>query len=55
MLDGSVEFFYQGEKIAQFDSKTAHAIGLYRTNAKREVFSYGPQTTHPVQPYELQP
>ena len=38
LLDGAVEFFYQKEKIARFDSKTTHAFGLYRTNGKREGF-----------------
>ena len=38
MLDGAVEFFYKTEKIAAFDSKTTHALGLYRTNAKKEGF-----------------
>jgi transposase len=42
LLDGGVEFFYHKEKIAAFDSKTSHALGLYRTNAKRERFRYGP-------------
>jgi hypothetical protein len=42
LLDGAVEFFYQNEKIAHFDSKTTHAFGLYRTNGKREGFRYGP-------------
>jgi hypothetical protein len=42
MLDGAVEFFYKNEKIATFDSKTTHALGLYRTNAKKEGFRYGP-------------
>ena len=55
LLDGSVEFFYQGEKIAQFDSKTAHAFALYRTNGSREVSSYGSQTTTPTNLYELSP
>jgi hypothetical protein len=36
LLDGAVEFFYQQEKIARFDSETTHAFGLYRTNTKRE-------------------
>ena len=31
LLDGAVEFFYKTEKIATFDSKTTHTIGLYRT------------------------
>jgi len=55
LLDGSVELFYQGEKIARFDSKTTHAIGLYRTNGRWEVLGYGPETTHPAQLYELSP
>jgi hypothetical protein len=42
LLDGAVEFFYKKEKIASFDSKTTHTIGLYRTPAKREGFRYGP-------------
>src|SRR5262247_3131484 len=36
LLDGAVEFFYQNQKIARFDSKTTHTIGLYRTIGKRE-------------------
>jgi transposase len=55
LLDGSVELFYQGEKIARFDSKTTNTIGLYRTNGRWEVFRYGPETTHPAQLYELSP
>jgi transposase len=41
-LDGAVEFFYKKEKIASFDSKTTHTLGLYRINKKREGFRYGP-------------
>jgi transposase len=55
LLDGSVELFYQGEKIAWFDSKTTHTIGLYRTNARWEVSRYGPDTTRPTQLHELSP
>lgn len=55
LLDGSVELFYQNEKIARFDSKTMHAIGLYRTNGRQAVLRYGPETTRPVQLYELSP
>ena len=55
LLDGSVELFYQGEKIARFDSKTTHTIGLYRTNGRWEVSRYGPETTRPVQLYKLSP
>ncbi len=42
LLDGAVEFFYKTEKIATFDSKTTHTIGLYRTHGKKEGFRYGP-------------
>jgi transposase len=42
LLDGAVELFYKTEKIAAFDSKTTHTMGLYRTPAKREGFRYGP-------------
>ena len=42
LLDGAVEFFYNTEKIATFDSKTTHTIGLYRTNRKKVGFCYGP-------------
>lgn len=55
LLDGSMGFFSRGEKIAHFDSKTTHTIGLYRTNGRQEVSYYGPETTHPVQLYELPP
>ena len=36
LLDGAVEIFYKTEKIAAFDSKTTHTIGLYRTHGKKE-------------------
>ena len=42
LLDGAVEIFYKTEKIASFDSKTTHTIGLYRTIGKKEGFRYGP-------------
>lgn len=42
LLDGAVQFFYKTEKIATFDAKTTHTIGLYRTNGKKEGFRYGP-------------
>jgi hypothetical protein len=48
-LDGAVEFFYKAEKIAAFDSTKTHALGLYRSQKKREGFRYGPisdQSTH---------
>ncbi len=41
LLDGAVEIFYKTEKIAAFDSKTTHTIGLYRSHAKKEGFRYG--------------
>lgn len=50
LLDGAVEFFYKTAKIATFDSKTTHTIGLYRTNAKKEGFRYGPLSTLTTQP-----
>jgi len=42
LLDGAVEIFYKTEKIADFDSKTTHTLGLYQTNGKKEGFRYGP-------------
>jgi transposase len=42
LLDGAVEFFYKTEKIASFDSKTTHTLGLYQTHGKKEGFRYGP-------------
>jgi transposase len=54
LLDGAVEFFYHKEKIARFDSKTTHTIGLYRTNGKREGFRYGPLSILATQ-HELLP
>lgn len=44
-LDGAVEIFYKTEKIAAFDSKTTHTLGLYRTPAKKQGFRYGPIST----------
>jgi hypothetical protein len=55
LLDGAVEFFYQNEKIARFDSKTTHAFGLYRTIGKREGFRYGPLSTLSTKTLELSP
>jgi hypothetical protein len=54
-LDGAVEFFYQNEKIAHFDSKTTHAFGLYRTTGKREGFRYGPLSAQSTKTLELSP
>ena len=50
MLDGAVEFFYKTKKIAAFDSKTTHTLGLYRTNGKRQGFRYGPLSRLATQP-----
>ncbi len=55
LLDGSLEIFYHNDRIACFDSKTAHRIGLYRTKGNWEVSTYGPETTQFVKPYELPP
>jgi hypothetical protein len=55
LLDGAVEFFYKTEKIATFDSKTTHTIGLYRTNKKREGFRYGPISNQSTQHDQLSP
>src|SRR4249920_2111757 len=55
LLDGAVEFFYQKEKIASFDSKTTHAFGLYRTIGKREGFRYGPLSALSTKTLELSP
>ena len=55
LLDGAVEFFYQKQQIARFDSKTTHALGLYRKNGKREGFRYGPTTRYRNQFHELLP
>ena len=42
LLDGAVEIFYKTERIAAFDSKTTHTIGLYRTLDKKEGFTLWP-------------
>jgi transposase len=55
LLDGAVEFFYQTEKIASFDSKTTHTIGLYRMNGKREGFRYGPVSALSTKTPEISP
>ena len=55
LLDGSVEIFSQNDRLVRFDSKTARTIGLHRTNGRREVFTYGPDTTTAVQRYALSP
>ena len=50
LLDGAVEIFYKTEKIATFDSKTTHTLGLYRTPAKKVGFRYGPISNLRPQP-----
>jgi hypothetical protein len=50
MLDGAVEIFYKTEKIATFDSKTTHTIGLYPTIGKKVGFRYGPLSLLTNQP-----
>jgi len=55
LLDGAVQFFYKTEKIATFDSKTTHTIGLYRTINKREGFRYGPISNQSTQHDQLSP
>ena len=50
LLDGAVEFFYKTVKIATFDSKTTHTLGLYRTHRKKEGFRYGPLSRLTAQP-----
>jgi transposase len=50
LLDGAVEIFYKTQKIATFDSKTTHTIGLYRTLDKKEGFRYGPISNLRAQP-----
>jgi len=37
LLDGSVETFFQHDRLARFDSNTARTGGLHRTNGRREV------------------
>lgn len=49
LLDGSVEIFCQDDRLARFDASRARTVGLYRTNGRREVSTYGPETTTPVQ------
>jgi transposase len=55
LLDGAVEFFYKTEKIATFDSKTTHTIGLYRTNGKKVGFRYGPISNLSTHDQQLSP
>jgi len=50
LLDGAVEIFYKSEKIAAFDFKTTHTLGLYRTHGNKEGFRYGPISNLRAQP-----
>jgi len=54
-LDGAVEFFYKAEKIAAFDSTKTHALGLYRSQKKREGFRYGPISNQSTDYQQLSP
>jgi len=49
-LDGAVQFFYKSERIASFDAKTTHTLGLYRMHGKKEGFRYGPVSKLDAQP-----
>jgi transposase len=55
LLDGSVEIFLQSDRIARFDAKTTRTSGLHRTNGRREVSTYGPDTTTAAQRYAIAP
>lgn len=55
MLDGAVELYYKKEKLACFDSKTTHALGLYRTPANRAGFRYGPISKLQTAQHDLAP
>jgi len=55
LLDGSVEIFAHHDRIAHFDAKTARTTGLHRTNGRREVSSYGPDTTTAAHLYAMAP
>lgn len=55
LLDGAVKFFYQKQKIAEFDCKTAHTQGLYRRNGKPQGFRYGPLLALNSQSNEILP
>ena len=51
LFDGTVEFFFKNKESPASISKTAHAFGLYRTNAeKRERFRYGPLSRLQINP-----
>ena len=55
LLDGAVEFFYQKEKIARFDSKTTHAFGLYRTNRSGKGSAMDLFPLYQLKTFELSP
>jgi len=55
LLDGSVEIVLQSDRIARFDAKTTRTRGLHRTNGRREVSTYGPDTTTAAQRYASAP
>jgi len=55
LLDGSVVFFYQEEKIANFDSKKGRTQLAYIERTASEVSTYGPKTTSPKILHELSP
>ena len=48
-------FSTKKKKSLRFDSKTMHAFGLYRTNAKPEGFRYGPIARYPNQSMNSHP
>jgi hypothetical protein len=48
----AVEVLHQ-DRIARFDAKTARTIGLRRTNGRREVSRYGPDTRTAAQRYAM--
>lgn len=55
LLDGSVEIYFQHDRLARFDSTTARTIGLHRTSGRRAVSRYGPDTTTAAQLYAHAP
>ncbi|MGH7208900.1 MAG: ISNCY family transposase [Nitrospiraceae bacterium] len=55
LLDGSVEICLQNDRIARFTAKTARTMGLHRTNGRREVSTYGPDTRTAAQLYAMAP
>lgn len=55
LLDGSVELLAHHDRIARCDANTARTIGFHRTNGRREVSSYGPDTRTAAQRYAMAP